>query len=54
MFVSFTATTDTAIIAIIITQTFIVNVIDHEILTPINFIGIPVTSKLFSTISGEI
>jgi hypothetical protein len=43
MFVSFTVTTDTAMITIIITLTFTVNVIDHEILTPSISLEIPVT-----------
>jgi hypothetical protein len=39
MFVSFTVTNNTSIIAIIITLTFMVNIIDYENLTAIHFIG---------------
>jgi hypothetical protein len=38
MFASVTVITDTPIIAIIITLTFIVSVSDHEILTAVHFI----------------
>jgi hypothetical protein len=53
IFVSFSVTTDTAIIAIVITLIFIVIVTDHEILTPVHFIGNSRNFETFSTISEE-
>jgi hypothetical protein len=59
MFVLFTVTNSIAIIAVIITLTFIVSVIDHETLTALHFIGncsnykVTAISNEMSTVSGD-